>query len=64
MASPRTSNGRTYSADYPRTWRCRRCGETGPDRDDYPLSGCKELKVAMTFPPHDLEFLEPKGSEL
>jgi hypothetical protein len=39
------------------TWLCERCGESGPDRDDRPMSGCPKHPSARPSAPHLITFL-------
>jgi hypothetical protein len=51
---PTNSAGRPWTGE---TWSCSRCGETGPDRDDVPHSGCPKHPTArVSWAPHDLAF--------
>lgn len=50
---PTTSIGTSWTGQ---TWRCARCGEGGPDRDDVPHSACSAHPSGRACAPHDLVF--------
>jgi hypothetical protein len=53
---PINSAGKPWAGE---TWSCAVCADTGPDRDDVALSGCKAHPSRMAWAPHEHAFHPP-----